>query len=92
MARIDDPEPYVPPLLSSLIDPLDLHMGLADLPDDILLQVALTLSVRDVLALKQVSHQPVTDVARLTTEHADMSWFTRLRKFRLPLAQARGTV
>lgn len=32
-------------------------MGLAELPDDVLLQIASTLSVQDVLALKQVSHR-----------------------------------
>lgn len=67
-------------------------MGLADLPDDIFLQIALTLSIRDILALKQVSHKAAVKVARLTTEHADMPWPTRVRKFRLPLAQASGTL
>lgn len=61
-------------------------MGLAELPDDILLHIASALSIKDVLALKQVGPHPSCPVARLTTEHADLPCPTRVRVLRLSLA------
>ena len=66
----------------------DSVMGLLDLPEDILLNIASTLAIPDVLTLTQVSHIAAIISARFTG-HADMSCLTRFRKRGLPLAQAR---
>lgn len=45
---------------------IDIAMGLLDLPDDILFNIASTLAIPDVLALTQVSHNPAISSTRAT--------------------------